>query len=52
MNFDKFELIENLVDIAINEDLKNGDPTSEIIFKNSQSRYNLILKEDAVVSGI
>ena len=52
MNFDKFELIENLVDIAINEDLKNGDPTSEIIFKNSQSKYNLILKEDAVVSGI
>ena len=52
MNFDKFELIEDLVDIAINEDLKNGDPSSEIIFKNSQSKYNLILKEDAVVSGI
>ena len=52
MNFDKFELIEDLVDIAINEDLKDGDPTSEIIFKNSQSKYNLILKEDAVVSGI
>ena len=52
MNFDKFELIDDLVDIAINEDLKNGDPTSEIIFKNSQSKYNLILKEDAVVSGI
>ena len=52
MNFDKFELIENLVDIAINEDLKNGDPSSEIIFKKSQSKYNLILKEDAVVSGI
>ena len=52
MNFDKFELIEDLVDIAINEDLKNGDPSSEIIFKKSQSKYNLILKEDAVVSGI
>lgn len=52
MNFDKFELIDDLVDIAINEDLKNGDPSSEIIFKNSQSKYNLILKEDAVVSGI
>ena len=23
MNFDKFELIDDLVDIAINEDLKN-----------------------------
>ena len=52
MNFDKFELIKDLVDIAINEDLKNGDPSSEIIFKKSQSKYNLILKEDAVVSGI
>ena len=52
MNFDKFELIKDLVDIAINEDLKKGDPSSEIIFKNSQSKYNLILKEDAVVSGI
>ena len=52
MNFDKFELIDDLVDIAINEDLKKGDPSSEIIFKNSQSKYNLILKEDAVVSGI
>ena len=52
MNFDKFELIEDLVDIAINEDLKDGDPSSEIIFKNNQSKYNLILKEDAVVSGI
>ena len=52
MNFDKFELIDDLVDIAINEDLKNGDPSSEIIFKNNQSKYNLILKEDAVVSGI
>ena len=52
MNFDKFELIEDLVDIAINEDLKDGDPSSEIILKNNQSKYNLILKEDAVVSGI
>ena len=38
MNFDKFELIDDLVDIAINEDLKNGDPSSEIILKNSQSK--------------
>ena len=52
MNFDKFELIKDLVDIAINEDLKDGDPSSEIILKNNQSKYNLILKEDAVVSGI
>ena len=31
MNFDKFELIDDLVDIAINEDLKNGDPSLSLI---------------------
>ena len=32
MNFDKFELIDDLVDIAINEDLKNGDPSSCLLY--------------------
>ena len=50
MIFDKFKLIENLINIALDEDLKDGDPSSEIIFKNSKSEYNLILKEDAVIS--
>lgn len=52
MIFDKFKLIENLINIALDEDLKDGDPSSEIIFKNSKSEYNLILKEDAVISGV
>ena len=52
MIFDKFQLIENLINIALDEDLKDGDPSSDIIFKNKKSEYNLILKEDAVISGI
>ena len=52
MIFDKFKLIENLINIALDEDLKDGDPSSEIILKNSKSEYNLILKEDAVISGV
>ena len=34
MIFDKFQLIESLIDIALDEDLKDGDPSSEIILKN------------------
>ena len=52
MIFDKFQLIESLIDIALDEDLKDGDPSSEIILKNIKSEYNLILKEDAVISGV
>ena len=52
MIFDKFHLVENLINIAIDEDLKHGDPTSEIIYSNPRSNYCLLLKEDAVISGI
>ena len=52
MIFDKFHLVEKLINIAIDEDLKHGDPTSEIIYSNPRSNYCLLLKEDAVISGI
>ena len=52
MIFDKFHLVEKLINIAIEEDLKNGDPSSEIIYSNPKSNYILLLKEDAVISGI
>ena len=35
MIFDKFHLVENLINIAIDEDLKHGDPSSEIIYSLS-----------------
>ena len=52
MIFDKFHLVEKLINIAIDEDLKHGDPSSEIIYSNPISNYCLLLKEDAVISGI
>ena len=52
MIFDKFHLIEKLINIAIDEDLKHGDPSTEIIYSNPRSNYCLLLKEDAVISGI
>ena len=52
MIFDKFHLVERLINIAIDEDLKHGDPSSEIIYSNPRSNYCLLLKEDAVISGI
>ena len=52
MIFDKIQLVEELINISIEEDLKDGDPSSEIIYSNQQAKYNLILKEDAVISGI
>ena len=52
MIFDKFHLVDKLINIAIEEDLKNGDPSSEIIYSNPKSNYILLLKEDAVISGI
>ena len=52
MIFDKIQLVEQLINISIEEDLKDGDPSSEIIYSNPQAKYNLILKEDAVISGI
>ena len=52
MIFDKFHLVENLINIAIDEDLKHGDPSSEIIYSNPRSNYCLLLKEDAMISGI
>ncbi len=52
MIFDKIQLVEELINISIEEDLKDGDPSSEIIYSNQKAKYNLILKEDAVISGI
>lgn len=52
MIFDKIQLVEELINISIEEDLKDGDPSSEIIYSNPQAKYNLMLKEDAVISGI
>ena len=52
MIFDKFHLVEKLINIAIDEDLKHGDPSSEIIYNNPRSNYCLLLKENAVISGI
>ncbi len=52
MIFDKFHLVEKLINIAIDEDLKHGDPSSEIIYSNPRSNYCLLLKEDAMISGI
>ena len=52
MIFDKIQLVEELINISIEEDLKDGDPSSEIINSNPQAKYNLILKENAVISGI
>ncbi len=52
MIFDKFHLVEELINIAIDEDLKHGDPSSEIIYSNPRSNYCLLLKENAVISGI
>ena len=52
MIFDKFHLVEKLINIAIDEDLKHGDPSSEIIYSNPKSNYCLLLKENAVISGI
>ena len=52
MIFDKFHLVEKLINIAIDEDLKHGDPSSEIIYNNPRSNYCLLLKENAVISGL
>ena len=52
MIFQKFHLVEKLIHLAIEEDLNNGDPSSEIIYNNSRANYSLLLKEDAVLSGI
>ena len=35
MIFDKIQLVEELINISIEEDLKDGDPSSEIIYSLS-----------------
>ncbi|MBM01774.1 MAG: nicotinate-nucleotide diphosphorylase (carboxylating) [Chloroflexi bacterium] len=53
MKFKNFESIEKLIDIAINEDFANGDPSTEVsIGQSSVSDFILILKEPGVLSGI
>ena len=53
MRFTNFESIEKLVDIAVNEDLSNGDPSTEVSIDDSLVLdFELILKEPGVLSGI
>ena len=53
MKFEEFSAVESLIDLAIEEDLLNGDPSSEISVRGDVPvSYQLILKEDAVLSGI
>tara|TARA_B100001029_G_scaffold175462_1_gene176937 strand:+ start:2578 stop:3414 length:837 start_codon:yes stop_codon:yes gene_type:complete len=53
MKFKNFESVEKLIDIAINEDFANGDPSTEVsIGQSSVSDFILILKEPGVLSGI
>ncbi len=53
MRFTNFESIEKLVDIAINEDLSSGDPSTEVSIDDSLVLdFELILKEPGVLSGI
>tara|TARA_B100000686_G_scaffold325381_1_gene382135 strand:- start:810 stop:1652 length:843 start_codon:yes stop_codon:yes gene_type:complete len=44
----------NLVKLSLDEDIKQGDPTSESLFpsRSQKGELILILKEDAVVSGL
>ena len=44
----------NLVKLSLDEDIKQGDPTSESLFPSNSQKGELILilKEDAVVSGL
>jgi nicotinate-nucleotide pyrophosphorylase (carboxylating) len=53
MKFEEFSAVESLIDLAIEEDLLNGDPSSEISIKsNMPVSYQLLLKENAVLAGI
>ena len=53
MRFTNFESIEKLVDIAINEDLSSGDPSTEVSIDDSLVLdFELILKEPGVLAGI
>ena len=53
MKFEEFSAIESLIDLAIEEDLLNGDPSSEIsIMSEIPVSYQLLLKENAVLAGI
>ena len=53
MRFTNFESIEKLVDIAVNEDLSNGDPSTEVSIDDSLVLdFELILKEPGVLAGI
>jgi nicotinate-nucleotide pyrophosphorylase (carboxylating) len=53
MKFEEFSAIESLIDLAIEEDLLNGDPSSEIsIMSDIPVSYQLLLKENAVLAGI
>ncbi|MEG3581824.1 MAG: carboxylating nicotinate-nucleotide diphosphorylase [Chloroflexota bacterium] len=53
MKFTDFSSIEKLVGMALEEDLKNGDPSSNIAFSDSDTRtYKILLKQQGVVAGI
>ena len=53
MKFTDFSSIEKLVGMALEEDLKNGDPSSNIALSDSDTRtYKILLKQEGVVAGI
>ena len=53
VDFTKNREVIKLVQLSIEEDINQGDPTSESIFQSSsKGDFSLILKEDAVVCGL
>ena len=46
-----FETLENTVTIALQEDIKGGDLTAELIPKDTQAEANIICRESAVLCG-
>lgn len=46
-----FETLENTVTIALQEDIKEGDLTAELIPKETQAEANIICRESAILCG-
>lgn len=48
-----YEIVDKIITDALNEDMPNGDVTTDnLIPKNHQSKAMLIAKEDGVISGL
>lgn len=43
---------DEYIGLIINEDLENGDATTDPIFSNEQTTAKLIVKEDGIIAGI